>query len=615
MHAIQPSRKNDFFFKGIQDIMNFLINNPQEHWRGNYYPVYHPIPFKGFEDLKTSSNKDEQYKKLNIIIQVMDILFGKNYRNIKVLDVGANAGFFTFSLAKKGASVTSFEPKKAYSDIAHYLTDISQLDIVWNNSPYDGTYIKDSKFDIALILSAFQWMAKGGERLEEAKKELYEISEKSDYLIFELGYNHGASCLKTNNSDHYSELIRLLDHNTKYGFYYLIGITKLWETCTRFLVLCSKKQLPMAEVKNGFHVSKEQPTHAGIMKAINKLPGSLRSPMPIPDAYKLEKINFQGGNPRTSGIFRISFNTHGKVQTNELPAMVVKGIRQESSEMPFEAQIMQDIALQEKDNPLQPPKLIHVQHEAGITWLFMEELVRSKPVIDWSDHELEKLGSALGKFNRRYTGSSLSDIGCINDHFFRKWTQNAPKQAKSFIQTLRKAGKCGYTIALQAAKELETFINSYKAWQAWIDQQPLCFCHNDPHPENIFGDIANGSLRAIDWDKSGIAPFGFDPANALWVSVAKGNFAVNEKALLNGYMRGLNDKELIRLAEVETMFAFDLIIRTLENQTFLKQWDSLCKYGKLQPSVIFNTIESLTTGARLLLAKPAAKLNRHSVQT
>ena len=65
---------------------------------------------------------------------------------------------------------------------------------------------------------------------------LRKISEVSDYLVFELGFNKGKSCIKTDKFNHYKELIRLLEENTTYTNFKLIGKTRLWGYYTRFLV-------------------------------------------------------------------------------------------------------------------------------------------------------------------------------------------------------------------------------------------------------------------------------------------------------------------------------------------------------------------------------------------
>ena len=219
----------------LQDVIVDLENNPVEKG-GN---VYHPIPFDEFAHLKTSSNRVQFEKKWQLIHRTMLSLFPEGLAGKKVLDVGANAGFFSFSLANAGAKVTSFEPHPRYSIIGPRIIEAKGLPITWHGSPFDATQVENQEFDLALMLSVFQWMSEGDERLAEASEQLMEISKTTRYLFFELGYNHGKSCVTTSRRNHYGQLIDFLRANTDYTAFRLLGTTKLWHDCKRYLVLCS----------------------------------------------------------------------------------------------------------------------------------------------------------------------------------------------------------------------------------------------------------------------------------------------------------------------------------------------------------------------------------------
>lgn len=79
---------------------------------------------------------------------------------------------------------------------------------------------------------------RGGD-LQKACDMLRNVSAKSKYLFFELGFNKGKSCLKTEKLNHYAALVRLLQENTQYKHYKLVGKTTIWKSYKRFLVLCS----------------------------------------------------------------------------------------------------------------------------------------------------------------------------------------------------------------------------------------------------------------------------------------------------------------------------------------------------------------------------------------
>jgi len=222
-------------YSSVQDIIRDLKTNPIES--GGH--VYHPIPFAEFQNLKTSSNIDEVYKKWGLIENYITEITSNNWQNLKVLDIGANAGFYTFNMAIKGAKVTAFEPHPRYGPIGKFLTKEKKLNVQWYANPFEFKLIQHEHFTIALMLSVFQWMAAGGERMAEACINLKYISSVCDYLFFELGYNKGASSINTKRLNHYAELIRFLNKHTEYEYFKLIGTTRLWKSTRRYLVLCS----------------------------------------------------------------------------------------------------------------------------------------------------------------------------------------------------------------------------------------------------------------------------------------------------------------------------------------------------------------------------------------
>ena len=202
--------------------------------------IYHPIPFEEFNGLSISSSKKAVMDKWGKIEAISNELFGKEMKGKKVLDIGANAGFYTYNFSKKGASVSSFEPHPRYKDLGLEIIAEKKLDVRWENKPVqvDHPYLKD-KYDLTLMLSVYQWMAEGDKETAYAEECLKKISEQSDYLVFELGFNKGKSHIKTKKLNHYHALIEMLASKTDYNHFKLIGKTKLWRTYSRYLVLCS----------------------------------------------------------------------------------------------------------------------------------------------------------------------------------------------------------------------------------------------------------------------------------------------------------------------------------------------------------------------------------------
>ncbi len=222
----------------VEEVVKDLERNPVEE--GGH--IYHPIPFSEFSHLKTSSNRNEIYKKWRLIKQSLIDIFPEGIANLNVMDVGANAGFYTFALAKAGAKVTAFEPHLRYGPIGEFLVKEKKFDIDWYNVQFEQKLVSQRQFDVVLMLSVFQWMADGGNTFREANECLRRISEMSRYMIFELGFNKGKSCIRTAKRNHYAALVQLLYNNTAYRNFMLLGKTRLWASYSRYLVLCSNDE-------------------------------------------------------------------------------------------------------------------------------------------------------------------------------------------------------------------------------------------------------------------------------------------------------------------------------------------------------------------------------------
>lgn len=237
-------------YRSIEDVIRDLEANPVEKG-GN---VYHPIPFPEFAHLKTSTNPDEVRLKWAAIEATVLRMFPQGAAGLRVLDIGANAGFYSYSLAADGATVTAFEPHPRYGPIGKFLVHEKDLRVDWRDCAFSPELVRGQSFDATLMLSVFQWMADGGGRMTEAAANLRAVSDMSRCLVFELGFNTGRSCLTTRKLNHYGELIRFLRANTSYRSFRLLRVTRLWRSSRilsrtrifggnpRFLVLCSNDQ-------------------------------------------------------------------------------------------------------------------------------------------------------------------------------------------------------------------------------------------------------------------------------------------------------------------------------------------------------------------------------------
>ena len=224
-------------YKSIHEIIAHLESDPAETG-GN---IYHPIPFPEFAHLKTSSDAEQVRAKWEMIQAGLRLAFPAGMAGRKVLDVGANCGFYAFSLAQQGATVTAFEPHPRYGPIGEFLAAEKKLPVQWNAAAISAEAIRGRRFDVALMLSVFQWMADGGKNLTAASADLRAVSESSDHLVFELGFNRGKSCLTTSRRNQYGALLDLLRETTGYEHYKLLGQPRIWRRYARFLVLCSHR--------------------------------------------------------------------------------------------------------------------------------------------------------------------------------------------------------------------------------------------------------------------------------------------------------------------------------------------------------------------------------------
>jgi hypothetical protein len=201
--------------------------------------LYHPIPFDEFSHFTTSTTPTEVARKWGLIGHILDSLYPAGIAGLELLDIGANGGFYTFSAAQRGMRVTAFEPHPRYSAIGEVIAREKGVPVAWHPLAFTPSLVAGRRFDCAFMFSVFQWMAAGGQRLSEACEELRYISETTDHLFFELGFNAGQSCLTTTKRNHYGVLIEMLRNNTGYTSFKHLGTIRLWRGQARYLVLCS----------------------------------------------------------------------------------------------------------------------------------------------------------------------------------------------------------------------------------------------------------------------------------------------------------------------------------------------------------------------------------------
>lgn len=226
--------------KLIELLQTEIINNPIE----SNAPTYQPIYFNEFKHINTSLMKDGFYEKFELIFKYVDT----DLSNKKVLDIGSNAGFFSFAAAERKAEVDAFEPNIKYVDLCLKISKIygiSNINFINNYVTVD--FLTNKKYDYGFFLSVFQWMCEGNDKLELGKRTLFEVSKHVSTLFFELGCNHGHSAIKTSKINHIAYIYYLLRENTVYKNIYLMGSTKFWAHYHRYIFICSDEDIKIKE--------------------------------------------------------------------------------------------------------------------------------------------------------------------------------------------------------------------------------------------------------------------------------------------------------------------------------------------------------------------------------
>ncbi|MBU0477493.1 hypothetical protein KKC91_02865 [bacterium] len=205
--------------------------------------VYHPIPLEGLEHLKTSSNRESAFHKWKLISNSFDIK-----KEVKVvLDVGANAGFYTYQLSKLGISVDAFENNKRYLELGRKISNLFNFNVNWSGETVTDELIvkRDKYYDLTLMLSVFQWITRGNIDLEMGCRLLREVSKRTKYLVFELGCNTGNSAIEVKGDElcHLEWISKLLHDNTDFSNIVPVGIARAWGDKARFIFVCSNRPI------------------------------------------------------------------------------------------------------------------------------------------------------------------------------------------------------------------------------------------------------------------------------------------------------------------------------------------------------------------------------------
>ena len=146
--------------------------------------IYHPIPLPGFDDLQPKRKCDDRVK---MILDDMD------NESATVLDVGCQIGYFSFMLAEKGYTVSSFDMLKKNIDICLLINKLR------HKKPSPDFFIAKltlesieqlTKVDYVICLAVFHHIIYY-EGFDIAKKLMCRLRKKiSKKMYFEIGQSN-----------------------------------------------------------------------------------------------------------------------------------------------------------------------------------------------------------------------------------------------------------------------------------------------------------------------------------------------------------------------------------------------------------------------------------------
>ena len=143
--------------------------------------TYHPIPFEEFNRSSVHRGHDSCKTRLDAILS--DSQVGKGDR---VLDIGANVGYFSFGFSKLGAIVDSVELQRDTFEIGSLLSLLYDADVNYINKPVSIRLVKhlDHRYKVTLLLSVVHWILKQNGKANTLELLRY-IDSVSDILYFE----------------------------------------------------------------------------------------------------------------------------------------------------------------------------------------------------------------------------------------------------------------------------------------------------------------------------------------------------------------------------------------------------------------------------------------------
>lgn len=147
---------------------------------------------QGYVDYKVPEKSKYERERLDYILKNI------NVQGRRVLDIGGNAGFFTFESCKKNAvSVDYYEGDKEYAEFVDLATEVAELsDVITVHPKYFLFGEQNDTWDITFFLNVIHHIGFVFEKEvteDEVKKKILEhINEMAKYtevMVFQMGYN------------------------------------------------------------------------------------------------------------------------------------------------------------------------------------------------------------------------------------------------------------------------------------------------------------------------------------------------------------------------------------------------------------------------------------------
>lgn len=165
-----------------------LYNKASKH--SNYQVLASQFDSLGLNNFLVTKSRYER-ERLDFICKHID------FNDKTVLDIGANTGFFSFEINKRGArAITSYEGNSSHSDFLKEASKVLDINIKIENAYYKFDNQDTEKYDIVLLLNVIHHLGDDfGEKkitLDKAKAEMAKIINdfafRAEYLVLQFGF-------------------------------------------------------------------------------------------------------------------------------------------------------------------------------------------------------------------------------------------------------------------------------------------------------------------------------------------------------------------------------------------------------------------------------------------